>query len=257
MMDRLFAAAMDEDAYSVMDNNTMSWQETFRQLRDYHKGGNSSKSLPPRLVKWMDVQRRRYKLYGVGKKKSVGIITQRIAQLDSIGFDWFQGEEMRRPNRDPHPTVILPPSQRLQSSRTSQKIDRNSRPNSQAKQHVPIRRHHDNIITGHVQRGGNESTGRKQSLNTGFPEQLFRMVNDGSATCRHIIDWLPDGSAFEIFDTENIGHFIKNYFRHGKLSSLRRMMHLYQFTTSNNVFRHSYFHRDRSLADIKHFVVKR
>eukprot|EP00984_Skeletonema_dohrnii_P038150 scaffold41036_cov172-Skeletonema_dohrnii-CCMP3373.AAC.1 len=81
MMDQLAAAAMEDEA-----SYAPSWQETFRQLKDFQKLGNA-KSLPPRLVKWMDAQRRRYKLYGVGRKKTVGIIKHRIAQLNSVGFD--------------------------------------------------------------------------------------------------------------------------------------------------------------------------
>ena len=243
-MEQLVAAAMEEEeAGQAFDNrppSALTWQETFRQLRDCHKLGNGNKSPPPRLVKWMDAQRRRYKLYGVGRKKPVGIISHRIAQLNSIGFDWFHGEESLRTDRsDPRPTVILPVA--LQISQSSSALQQKTGRNPQAPPTT-----------------NNNNTDRKKvTSNAGFPEQLFTFVNDGSRKCPHLIDWLPDGSAFEIFDTKNIGSFISRYFRHGKVSSLRRMLHLYQFSTSNNVFRHPYFHRDRSVADLKRHVVKK
>lgn len=271
-IDQLAAAAMEDEAASAQaggrqlvmaSRQTPSWQETFRQLHDFHKLGNA-KSLPPRLVKWMDAQRRRYKLYGVGRKKSVGIIKYRIAQLNSIEFDWFQGEE-KRPDCDPRPTVILPPSQRpTQPSSTSQRINSEQQVVEAYSPSSTHRHNNKRKKPAHTPRslpaGGNieipmHSMDRKQLLNAGFPEQLFHMVNGGAEKCPHIIDWVADGSAFEIFDTKNVGNFIRQYFRHSNLSSLRRMLHLYLFTTSNNVFHHPHFHRDSSLADLKRNVV--
>ena len=266
-MDQLAAAAMEDEASStraggfqlVMNNHTtQSWQETFRQLHDLQLKG---KSPPPRLVKWMDAQLRRYKMYGIGRKKSVGIIKYRIAQLNSIDFDWFRGDE-KRSDRDPRPTVILPPSQRptQPSYRASQvkeylpapthrhnksknkKAAKKPRPPQPAYTHTPIE------IPMH-------DMDRKQLLSAGFPEQLFHMVNGASERCPHIIDWLPDGSGFEIHDTKNVGNFIRQYFRHSNVSSLRRMLHLYTFSTTNNVYHHPHFHRDSSLAIIKRNVV--
>jgi hypothetical protein len=232
---QLVAAAMEEeeeDYEQAVVGRQPTWQETFQQLRDFHKLGRN-KSPPPRLVKWMAAQRRRYKLYGVGRKKPVGIIKNRLNQLNSIGFDWSHGEETRN-NRisDPLPSVSLPSS----SLPIQQKSSRSSKASSK----------NNNVVMD-----------KKKILNAGFPEQLFLMIQDGSKKCPHILDWHPDGSAFEIFDTKNVGNFISRYFRHGKVSSLRRMLHLYQFSTSNNVFRHPYFHRDMSLADLKRYVVKK
>jgi hypothetical protein len=263
-IDMLAAAAMeDEEAASAQvggrqsimaSRQTPSWQETFRQIHDFHKLGNA-KSLPPRLAKWMDAQRRRYKLYGVGRKKSVGIIKYRISQLNSIGFDWFQGEE-KRSDRDPRPTVVLPPSQRpTQPSLTSQRI----KSTQQVEEYSPAPIHCRSSKKSSPTESNIElpmhNMDRKQLLNAGFPEQLFHMVNNAAEKCPHILDWVPDGSAFEIFDTKSVGHFIRQYFRHSNLSSLRRMLHLYLFTTSNNVFRHPHFRRDSSLTDLKRNVV--
>ncbi|KAK1738422.1 heat shock factor family protein [Skeletonema marinoi] len=257
MMDQLAAAAMEDEA-----SYAPSWQETFRQLKDFQKLGNA-KSLPPRLIKWMDAQRRRYKLYGVGRKKTVGIIKHRIAQLNSVGFDWYQGEE-KRPDHDPRPTVILPLSQRpMKSSLTYSQ--RTAAPPPQVEySSQPIRRNKKK--TAHRPRprspagGGNieipmHSMDRKQLLNAGFPEQLFHMLNGASERAHHLLNWSPDGSSFEIFDTKNVGNFIRQYFRHSNLSSLRRMLHLYSFSTANNVYRHPHFYRGSSLSDIKRHVV--
>jgi len=141
MMDQLAAAAMEDEAHYGSLQSNPTWQETFRQLHDFHKLGNANKSLPSRLVKWMDAQRRRYKLYGVGRKKSVGIIKHRIAQLNSVGFDWYQGEEKRQADHDPRPTVILPPSQRpMRSSFTPERIIVEAPPVVEEYSSQPIRR---------------------------------------------------------------------------------------------------------------------
>ncbi len=270
MMDQLAAAAMEDEAtyygYHAGGGGRQSnptWQETFRQLHDFHKLGNA-KSLPPRLVKWMDAQRRRYKLYGVGRKKSVGIIKHRIAQLNSVGFDWYHGEETRA-DHDPRPTVILPFSQRpTRSSFTSERSIVEPPPVVEEYSSLPIRRNKKKTATkpqrSRSPAGGNKeipmhSLDRKQLLNAGFPEQLFHMVNDATERARHLLHWTADGSAFKINDTKNVGNFIRQYFRHSNLSSLRRMLHLYLFSTANNIYRHPHFRRDSTLSHIKRHVV--
>lgn len=266
MMDQLAAAAMEDEAHygyhagSRQSNPT--WQETFRQLHDFHKLGNANKSLPPRLIKWMDAQRRRYKLYGVGRKKSVGIIKHRIAQLNSVGFDWYYGEEKREPDHDPRPTVILPLSQRpMRSSFTLERISVEAPPaveesNRRTKKKTTPKPPRSRSPAA----GGNKeipmhNLDRQKLLNAGFPEQLFHMVNGASERARHLLHWNADGTAFTITDTKNVGNFIRQYFRHSNLSSLRRMLHLYSFSTANNVYRHPHFRRDSSLAHIKRHVV--
>jgi len=245
---------MDQRLTAAAANPT--WQEMFRQLHDFHKLSNT-KSLPPRLVKWMDAQRRRYKLYGVGRKKTVGIIKHRISQLNSVGFDWHHGEE-RRSDHDPSPTVILPLSQRpMRSSLTVGNIDEPSQEEEYSPQ--PICR--SKKKTAHKSRtrspsgGDKEPMDRKQLLNAGFPEQLFHMVNGASEKARHLLSWTPDGFAFKIHDTKNVGSFIRQYFRHSNLSSLRRMLHFYSFSTANNVYRHPHFYRGNSLSNIKRQLV--
>ena len=229
-----------------------SWQDMFRQLHDFHKFGNTE-SPPPKLIKWMDAQRRRYVLYGVGRKKTVGIIKYRIKQLNSIGFNWLKGEEARL-DRDPRPRVILPPLQRIaKSSITSQQVN-NITQLEQYSSRPPT-------STSHHEYNKLEKIDRAQLLNGSFPEQLFRMVNDASVHANHLIDigWVQDGSAFEIFDTKNVRSFIRRYFQQiNNLSSMRRMLDMYSFSNSkgNHVFQHPYFHRDSSLADIKRNVIK-
>ena len=243
-MDQRLAAAAEK----------IPWQEMFRQLHDLHK--SNTKSLPPRLVKWMDAQRRRYKLYGVGRKKSVGIIKHRIAQLDSVGFDWHHGEE-KRADHDPSPTVILPLSQNspTRPSRHTERIVEPLREEEYSPQ--PIRRSKKKPQSRSSTGGNKEPMDRKELLNAGFPEQLFHMVNGASEKASHLLDWTADGSAFEIYDTKNIGNFIRQYFRHSNLSSLRRMLHYYSFSTANNVYRHPHFYRGNSLSNIKRRVVQK
>ncbi len=270
MMDQLAAAAMeDEAAYGYHAGGRQSnptWQETFRQLHDFHKLDNTNKSLPPRLVKWVDAQRRRYKLYGVGRKKSVGIIKHRIAQLNSVGFDWNHGEVKRQADHDPRPTVILPLSQRpMRSSFTPERIIVEAPPVEEYPTQ-PIIRKIKKKAAPKPSRSRSPSTGSKKEipmhnldrqklLNAGFPEQLFHMVNGASERARHLLHWTADGTAFTINDTKNVGNFIRQYFRHSNLSSLRRMLHLYSFSTASNVYRHPHFRRDSSLAHIKKYVV--
>lgn len=263
-MDQLAAAAMEDEAHYGSLQSNPTWQETFRQLHDFHKLGNANKSLPSRLVKWMDAQRRRYKLYGVGRKKSVGIIKHRIAQLNSVGFDWYQGEEKRQADHDPRPTVILPPSQRpMRSSFTPERIIVEAPPVVEEYSSQPIRRTKKKTApkpprsrspAGSNQEIPMHTFDRQKLLNAGFPEQLFHMVNGASERARHLLHWTADGTAFTITDTKNIGNFIRQYFRHSNLSSLRRMLHLYSFSTANNVYRHPHFRRDSSLAHIKKHV---
>ena len=106
-----------------------TWQNMYQQLKDFHQLGH--RKLPPRLAQWMDIQRRQYKIYGVGIKTPTGIITHRIRQLNSIGFDWtaeptdnnnnrnhhahshhHPAPQVKYPGSPIHPRVILPPSHR-------------------------------------------------------------------------------------------------------------------------------------------------
>ena len=98
----------------------MNWQHMFQQLKDYQELGN--RKIPSRMQQWMNAQRRQYKMYGIGVKKPTGIITNRIRQLNSIGFEWHvmtssadsssqvSQAVKKYPGSPIHPRVILPPS---------------------------------------------------------------------------------------------------------------------------------------------------
>mmetsp|Transcript_20055 Transcript_20055/g.43485 ORF Transcript_20055/g.43485 Transcript_20055/m.43485 type:complete len:1629 (+) Transcript_20055:107-4993(+) len=102
---------------AVGGDGIITWQAMFQQLKDFYDLGH--RRVPPRMAKWMNAQRRQYKMYGIGVKKPAGIITNRIRQLNSIGFEWNamvdnnvppHGLVTKKTGSPVHPRVILPPS---------------------------------------------------------------------------------------------------------------------------------------------------
>ncbi|KAL3767852.1 hypothetical protein ACHAWU_007330, partial [Discostella pseudostelligera] len=104
------AAAAAASASGGDNGRGVTWQEMFQQLKDFHE--LKHRKIPPRLALWMNAQRRQYKMYGIGMKQPVGIITNRIRQLNSIGFEWdVVSNECVQPPLPPPPP---PPSSRGQ-----------------------------------------------------------------------------------------------------------------------------------------------
>ena len=92
-------ASLSAATSSPSDVIAASWQSTFKQIRDFHDLGH--RHYPPRLAAWLDVQRRRYVAYGTGRIAPIGIVGNRIRQLDSIGIDWIgrTGNKVKVQNR--------------------------------------------------------------------------------------------------------------------------------------------------------------
>jgi hypothetical protein len=67
---------------------SLSWQKMFQQLKDYHDLGHSKGRIPPRMLRWMSMQQRQYRVYGIGLKEPVGIIKHRVRKLNELGFEW-------------------------------------------------------------------------------------------------------------------------------------------------------------------------
>jgi hypothetical protein len=87
----------------------ITWQEMFQQLKDFRELRHHR--IPPRLDRWMNAQRRQYSMYGIGTKQPTGIITNRIRQLNSIGFEWNVGVSSECFTQPPLPTPPPPSSQ--------------------------------------------------------------------------------------------------------------------------------------------------
>ena len=92
-------ASLSAATSSPTDVIAAAWQSTFKQIRDFHDLGH--RNYPPRLAAWLDSQRRRYAAYGTGRIAPIGIVGNRIRQLDSIGIDWIgrTGSKVKVENR--------------------------------------------------------------------------------------------------------------------------------------------------------------
>lgn len=92
-------ASLSAATSSPCDVIAASWQSTFKQIRDFHDLGH--RHYPPRLAAWLDAQRRRYVAYGTGRIAPIGIVGNRIRQLDSIEIDWIGriGNKVKVENR--------------------------------------------------------------------------------------------------------------------------------------------------------------
>lgn len=62
-----------------------------------------------------------------------------------------------------------------------------------------------------------------------FPEMLFQLVTECSASQPHILDWIPDGAAFLVKEPDLMPAVIQRYFRHDSLASLTRSSYVYGF----------------------------
>jgi len=81
-----------EDIGFIWDSQGTVWRDRLRELIEFkriHKHCNvpSNYSKTPSLAVWVKCQRRQYKLYREGKPST--IISQRIKELERIGFRWL------------------------------------------------------------------------------------------------------------------------------------------------------------------------
>eukprot|EP00956_Cyclotella_meneghiniana_P017029 scaffold27465_cov59-Cyclotella_meneghiniana.AAC.3 len=71
---------------------SLSWQSMFKELKRHHqhnkKNPKNKKPIPSHLVRWMGMQQRQYRVYGIGLKEPVGIIKNRVKLLTDLGFQW-------------------------------------------------------------------------------------------------------------------------------------------------------------------------
>lgn len=85
-----------------------------------------------------------------------------------------------------------------------------------------------------------------------FPEKLFSMITETSKSDPDVMRWVFDGEAFIISEkSPRLSLILREYFYHGKYSSLQRQLNMYGFNKSTygkyeGTFRHPSFHRDIS-----------
>lgn len=106
--------------------------------------------------------------------------------------------------------------------------------------------------TSRKKRTKTNSNGTKRKLGrpSAFPQKLHTMltsVPQQDAHLAHIVAFTPDGSAFEIHDTEAfVEAILPKYFKMSSYSSFQRQLQLYSFkrATKGGAYRHPLFHRD-------------
>lgn len=96
------------------------------------------------------------------------------------------------------------------------------------------------------------SNGSKRKLGrpAAFPQKLHTMLTSvplQDAHLSHIVGFTPDGSAFEIHDTEAfVDAILPKYFKMSSFSSFQRQLQLYNFkrVSKGGAYRQAMFHRD-------------
>jgi HSF-type DNA-binding len=95
--------------------------------------------------------------------------------------------------------------------------------------------------------GSNRKLGRPSA----FPQKLYTMltsVPQQDAHLAHIVSFTPDGTAFEIYDSEAfVEAILPKYFKMSSFSSFQRQLQLYNFkrVSKGGAYRHPLFHRDQ------------
>jgi hypothetical protein len=192
-------------------------------------------------------------------------------------------EKERRPRRALKSTAVAAPkksskrirkpSRRVQESYlTIESNSSSSCNNSKGEEH---RMQLDDLASGHTSSRNGKSPHRKnnpqgshnseavsRSTKEQFPEILFRMVNTCSETEPQIIEWVSDGTAFQVKDINLLPAVLRRYFRHKTYVSLNRMLHMYGFQRQTSgkqfvdVFHHPHFTRWSSRDSLLAFVTK-
>lgn len=72
---------------------------------------------------------------------------------------------------------------------------------------------------------------RKRKYNhESFPQKLHRLIMDAAENgSQHIVHFTDNGTKFKILSAEGFEKILPKYFRHKKISSFSRMLHLYDF----------------------------
>lgn len=72
----------------------------------------------------------------------------------------------------------------------------------------------------------------------GLPQKLHRLITDAASNERErkIVRFTEDGTAFEICDTEGFEEILPRYFRHSKMSSFVRLLHMYGFKKTSGTW---------------------
>ena len=139
------------------------------------------------------------------------------------------------------------PSRRVQESYSALEDDSSSSYMSEGEDAVNSS-YHGNSIAAAIPKMLDASS-KKQF----FPDILFRLVNECSTYQPHVLDWIPDGTAFVVKEPTLMPEILSRYFRHNKLSSLTRMCYFYGWTKTKDdilgrgttgAFVHPHFTRD-------------
>eukprot|EP00977_Amphora_coffeiformis_P003038 scaffold575_cov186-Amphora_coffeaeformis.AAC.5 len=64
-----------------------------------------------------------------------------------------------------------------------------------------------------------------------FPQKLHRLITEAAENEeeREAVHWTEDGTRFKIADTSGFEKILPRYFRHGNISSFKRLLHMYDF----------------------------
>jgi hypothetical protein len=91
-----------ENVGFVWDSHGAAWEERWIELREYrqatgHSNVPSNHPSNPQLATWVKCQRRQYKLFWGGKASNMTV--ERIATLESLGFEWeLRGSKIKQQN---------------------------------------------------------------------------------------------------------------------------------------------------------------
>ena len=91
---------------------------------------------------------------------------------------------------------------------------------------------------------------KRQYNHESFPEKLHRLITDAAANGQEdVVRFTNEGTRFQIVDTKKFEELLPRYFRHGKISSFKRVLHMYDFkrivgTWNEGIFEHPHFRRD-------------
>ena len=64
-----------------------------------------------------------------------------------------------------------------------------------------------------------------------FPRKLHRLIMEAEANGKgNIVRFTTNGLRFQILDTKGFEEILPSYFRHGKITSFKRLLHMYDFS---------------------------